>query len=61
MLLLTRAPAPPDWQAVLASPDERVLWAILAASGLAALAGLWLRRRHARRSDRDLAPPETFG
>jgi hypothetical protein len=61
MLLLTRAPASPTWMQVLASPDERVLWAILAAAVLAALGGLWLRGRAGRPRDPGLAPPETFG
>jgi hypothetical protein len=41
----------PSWLKVLASPDERVLWAILAAALVAALAGLWTR----------LARPRSFG
>jgi hypothetical protein len=47
MLLLT-APDSPTWAQVLGSADERVLWAILAATALAGLAGLWMRRRLAR-------------
>lgn len=61
MLLLTSLPPPPTWQAVLGSADERVLWAILAASGLSALGGLWLRGLRSSRREATLAPPETFG
>ncbi len=61
MLLLTSAPPPPTWQAVLVSPDERLLWAILAAFGLSVVLGSWVRWRRSRRAEHALAPPETFG
>jgi hypothetical protein len=61
MLLLTSARPPPTWQEVLASPDERVLWAVVAVAGLAAVGGLWLRLRQSRRREAGLAPPESFG
>ncbi len=61
MPLLTRAPAPPTWQQVLVSPDERLLWAILAVATLALLAGLALRWRAATARNPDLARPDTLG